>query len=72
MSAWSEFLVARIVVSSLGLYTLPLGLESLAGVFQTEWANYPPAACWCACGHGAVRDPEPLAGVGALLGGVKG
>ena len=40
MAAWSEFLVARIVISQQALYTLPLGLESLAGQFQTEWANY--------------------------------
>src|SRR5438552_4025683 len=40
MAAWSEFLVARIVISRQDLYTLPLGLESLAGQFQTEWANY--------------------------------
>ena len=40
MAAWSEFMVARIVVSKQALYTLPLGLESLAGQFQTEWANY--------------------------------
>ncbi len=40
MAAWSEFLVARIVLSRAELYTLPLGLESLAGTFQTEWANY--------------------------------
>lgn len=40
MAAWSEFLVARIVISQQQLYTLPLGLESLAGQFQTEWANY--------------------------------
>ena len=40
MAAWSEFLVARIVISRQELYTLPLGLESLAGQFQTEWANY--------------------------------
>ncbi len=40
MSAWSEFLVARIIVNRQSLYTLPLGLESLAGQFQTEWANY--------------------------------
>ena len=40
MSAWSEFLVARIIVNRQALYTLPLGLESLAGQFQTEWANY--------------------------------
>jgi arabinogalactan oligomer/maltooligosaccharide transport system permease protein len=40
MAAWSEFLVARIIVNRQELYTLPLGLESLAGQFQTEWANY--------------------------------
>lgn len=40
MAAWSEFIVARVVVSRQSLYTLPLGLESLAGRFQTEWANY--------------------------------
>ena len=40
MAAWSEFLVARIVINQQALYTLPLGLESLAGQFQTEWANY--------------------------------
>ena len=40
MAAWSEFIVARVILSRQGLYTLPLGLESLAGRFQTEWANY--------------------------------
>lgn len=40
MSGWSEFIVARVVLSSQKLYTLPLGLEGLAGTFQTEWANY--------------------------------
>jgi arabinogalactan oligomer/maltooligosaccharide transport system permease protein len=40
MTAWSEFMVARVVVNRQALYTLPLGLESLAGRFQTEWANY--------------------------------
>lgn len=40
MAAWSEFLVARIIINRQALYTLPLGLESLAGQFQTEWANY--------------------------------
>jgi len=73
MSAWSEFLVARIVVSSLDLYTLPLGLESLAGVFQTEWANY-------AAGSLLVCVPVMALFVilnrwlvsGLSLGGVKG
>ena len=73
MSAWSEFLVARIIVSSQELYTLPLGLESLAGVFQTEWANY-------AAGSLLVCVPVMILFValnrylvsGLSLGGVKG
>ncbi len=40
MAGWSEFIVARVVLSNPNLYTLPLGLAGLAGIFQTEWANY--------------------------------
>jgi len=40
MAAWSEFIVARVVLQSSDLFTLPLGLAGLAGTFQTEWANY--------------------------------
>lgn len=73
MAAWSEFLVARIVVSQQQLYTLPLGLESLAGQFQTEWANY-------AAGSLLVCVPVMVLFVvlnryivsGLSLGGVKG
>jgi arabinogalactan oligomer/maltooligosaccharide transport system permease protein len=73
MSAWSEFLVARVVISQQGLFTLPLGLESLAGTFQTEWANY-------AAGSLMVCVPVMLLFValnryivsGLSLGGVKG
>ena len=73
MAAWSEFLVARIVVHQQSLYTLPLGLESLAGQFQTEWANY-------AAGSLMVCVPVMVLFVvlnrylvsGLSLGGVKG
>lgn len=73
MAAWSEFLVARIVISQQQLYTLPLGLESLAGQFQTEWANY-------AAGSLLVCVPVMVLFVvlnryivsGLSLGGVKG
>ena len=73
MAAWSEFLVARIVITSLDRYTLPLGLESLAGQFQTEWANY-------AAGSLMVCVPVMVLFValnrylvsGLSLGGVKG
>uniref|UniRef100_A0A832I3Z3 Sugar ABC transporter permease n=1 Tax=Eiseniibacteriota bacterium TaxID=2212470 RepID=A0A832I3Z3_UNCEI len=73
MAAWSEFLVARIVITALDRYTLPLGLESLAGQFQTEWANY-------AAGSLMVCVPVMALFVllnrwlveGLSLGGVKG
>lgn len=73
MSAWSEFLVARIIINRQELYTLPLGLESLAGQFQTEWANY-------AAGSLLVCVPVMALFVilnrylveGLSLGGVKG
>lgn len=73
ITAWSEFMVARVIVQSLGLYTLPLGLESLAGTFQTEWANYsagallvcvPVIALFLALNRYLVS--------GLTLGGVKG
>jgi arabinogalactan oligomer/maltooligosaccharide transport system permease protein len=73
MSAWSEFLVALIVVSSLGLYTLPLGLESLAGVFQTEWANYAAGSllvCVPVMALFVVLNRWLVSGLS--LGGVKG
>jgi arabinogalactan oligomer/maltooligosaccharide transport system permease protein len=73
MSAWSEYLVARVIVNRQELYTLPLGLESLAGQFQTEWANY-------AAGSLLVCVPVMILFVGLnrwlvsglSLGGVKG
>jgi arabinogalactan oligomer/maltooligosaccharide transport system permease protein len=73
MAAWSEFLVARIIINRQALYTLPLGLESLAGQFQTEWANY-------AAGSLMVCVPVMIMFValnrylvsGLSLGGVKG
>jgi arabinogalactan oligomer/maltooligosaccharide transport system permease protein len=73
MAAWSEFLVARIIISQQEHYTLPLGLESLAGQFQTEWANY-------AAGSLMVCVPVMVLFIvlnryivsGLSLGGVKG
>jgi arabinogalactan oligomer/maltooligosaccharide transport system permease protein len=40
MTGWSEFMVARVLLASSELMTLPLGLESLSTTYQTEWANY--------------------------------
>jgi arabinogalactan oligomer/maltooligosaccharide transport system permease protein len=73
MAAWSEFIVARVVLQNKDLYTLPLGLEGLAGTFQTEWANY-------AAGSVLVSIPVVVLFLllnrflvsGLTLGGVKG
>jgi arabinogalactan oligomer / maltooligosaccharide transport system permease protein len=73
MSGWSEFIVARVIINKQGLYTLPLGLESLSSTFQTEWANY-------AAGSIIVCIPVVVLFLllsrflisGLTLGGVKG
>lgn len=73
MAAWSEFLVARIVISQQQLYTLPLGLESLAGQFQTEWANYAAGSLLICVPVMALFVALNRWIVGGLsLGGVKG
>jgi len=73
MAGWSEFIVARVIINTKRLYTLPLGLESLSSTFQTEWANY-------AAGSIIVCIPVVVLFLllsrflisGLTLGGVKG
>ncbi len=73
MTGWSEFIVARVMLPSAELHTLPLGLESLASSYQTEWANY-------AAGSVLVCIPVVVLFLvlsrylvsGLTLGGVKG
>jgi len=73
LAGYAEFIVARTLLVSRDLYTLPLGLESLASTFQTEWANY-------AAGSLLVAVPVVLLFLalsrylveGLTLGGVKG
>jgi arabinogalactan oligomer/maltooligosaccharide transport system permease protein len=73
MTAWQEFLVARIVLSRQDLFTLPLGLESLAGQFQTEWANYAAGSLLVCVPVMALFVALNRYIVGGLsLGGVKG
>lgn len=73
LAGYAEFIVARTLLVSRELYTLPLGLESLASTFQTEWANYaagsllvavPVVALFLALSRYLVE--------GLTLGGVKG
>ncbi len=73
MTGWSEFMVARVVISSKDLFTLPLGLENLTGTFSTEWANY-AAGSFLVCVPVVVLFvilSKFLVG-GLTLGGVKG
>ncbi|MFH1278894.1 MAG: ABC transporter permease subunit [Candidatus Eisenbacteria bacterium] len=73
ISAWSEFMVARVIIQSQNLNTLPLGLESLAGTFQTEWANYSAGAilvCIPVVSLFLALNRYLVAGL--TLGGVKG
>ena len=73
MTGWSEFMVARVMLTSQELMTLPLGLESLFTTYQTEWANY-------AAGSLLVCIPVVVLFLvlnrflvsGLTLGGVKG
>jgi arabinogalactan oligomer/maltooligosaccharide transport system permease protein len=72
MAGWSEFIIARVIIASQELYTLPLGLKGLETTFQTEWANY---------SAGAVLVSVPVVAVflalnrylvsGLTLGGIK-
>lgn len=44
MTAWSEYIVARVVLTKPALHTLPLGLVTLRTQFSAEWGNYAAAA----------------------------
>lgn len=44
MSAWSEYLVAAVIIIDKRLYTLPLGLKQFQSNFDTEWGLYAAGA----------------------------
>jgi arabinogalactan oligomer/maltooligosaccharide transport system permease protein len=44
MTAWSEFVIARIILTSAEKLTLPVGLVNLQGSFSAEWGTYSAAA----------------------------
>jgi arabinogalactan oligomer/maltooligosaccharide transport system permease protein len=44
MSAWSEYLVAAVILIDKRLYTLPLGLKQFQSNFDTEWGLYAAGA----------------------------
>ncbi|MBN2658187.1 MAG: sugar ABC transporter permease [Spirochaetales bacterium] len=40
MNSWNEFMLARIMLPKAGMFTWPLGLQSLQGQFTTQWGVY--------------------------------
>lgn len=44
MSAWSEYLVAAVMISDQRLFTLPLGLKGFQSAYTTEWGLYAAGA----------------------------
>ncbi len=44
MSAWSEYLVAAVLINDKSLYTLPLGLKLFQSAFETQWGLYSAGA----------------------------
>lgn len=44
MMAWSEFIVARVIIKNQQLLTWPLGLYTLQGQFQTSWGQLAAAS----------------------------
>lgn len=73
MAAWSEYLVAAVIISDTNLYTLPLGLKMFQSNYDTEWGLY---------AAGSLIISIPVIGLflilnrwlvsGLTLGGVKG
>ena len=44
LSAWSEFIVANVILKSNTSYTWPLGFNQLVSSFQTQWGQYAAGA----------------------------
>jgi len=44
MTAWSEYLVAAVLISDKSLFTLPLGLKLFQSNFDTQWGLYAAGA----------------------------
>lgn len=44
MGAWSEYIVARVLLTDSRMITLPVGLVNMQGQFSTDWGIYSAAA----------------------------
>ncbi|HEY8426156.1 MAG TPA: sugar ABC transporter permease [Limnochordales bacterium] len=44
MTAWNDYLVARVMLQQADLFTWPLGLQRLQGTFSTQWGAFSAAS----------------------------
>ncbi|MCX7921950.1 MAG: ABC transporter permease subunit [Clostridia bacterium] len=73
MQAWSEYVIARIVLTSKDLHTLPVALVGLTGSFNTDWGIYCAASLVTAAPVMIVfMSFSKVLINGLTLGGVKG
>ena len=73
MGAWSEYIVASVIINEAGKITLPVGLVSMQGQFSTAWGIYSAGALVTAVPVMIlfVSLSKYLVG-GLTVGGVKG
>jgi arabinogalactan oligomer/maltooligosaccharide transport system permease protein len=73
MTAWSEYIVARIIITDAVKLTLPVGLTNMQGQFSTAWGIYSAAALVTALPVMVIFIALSKYLVGGLtLGSVKG
>ncbi|TDX51292.1 sugar ABC transporter permease [Orenia marismortui] len=73
MTAWNEYMIARVIMTDEKLYTLPVGLTKLAGDFNVEWSTFSAASVLIMIPVMALFLGLSRYLVGGLtLGGVKG
>ena len=44
MTAWSDYIIARVIITQQKYFTWPLGLDSMQGQFQTEYGMFAAAS----------------------------
>ncbi len=73
MGAWSEYIVASVIINEAGKITLPVGLVSMQGQFSTAWGIYSAGALITAVPVMILFITLSKYLVGGLtVGGVKG
>lgn len=72
-SAWNEYIVARVVLTTEEMYTLPIALTNLSGQLNTDWGVFAAASLVTAIPVIIVFISLSKFMIGGLtLGGVKG